>query len=201
MNMVHGFNHGTALALTYRQPVCRTIWNDVWSDKMRGNYVTSYRTTSFGPIRKLNCLSVASFCRSIERHFTGSGVTSILTERLPLVEGFNCREKILLYWHSLPAEGFFKRVKDFKCKTLSLWFPEDYKDRLQTNIRIILRLWLNPKWESLTLRCVTFRLLLLPNVVSDGRTNGLSMSQFIINNNAHYSRWACLIGTMTVCSL
>ena len=101
-----------------------------------------------------------AFCRSIERHFTGSGETSILTERLPLVEGFNSRGNNPSLLALLTSrEGLFKRVKDFKYEALPQRFPADYnmKDRIQTNFRIRLRLWFNPKWELLSVRCVTKR--------------------------------------------
>jgi len=48
--------------LTYGQPVCRTIWNDVWPNKRREKrYVIAHNV--FRPIRRLNFLCIVDCAR------------------------------------------------------------------------------------------------------------------------------------------
>ena len=56
-NRDYMINYKTPIGLSklmYRQPVCQTILNDVWSKK--GQEITLH--TSFEPIRRLNLLSI-----------------------------------------------------------------------------------------------------------------------------------------------
>jgi len=68
--------------LTYRQHVCRTIWNDVWSRQKEGSYVTSKQTRLLNQSEDwIVCVSLVMYtcivwrnmlsliCRSIRRHF------------------------------------------------------------------------------------------------------------------------------------